>query len=85
MPGVPGAPRGLVGTPTGGSDPIDIEARNTFAQMDDNKDGSIDESDWGRSRRIRPWFESAGITVSLPLNADTFVAYYRRAKESSGR
>lgn len=84
-PGVPGAPPGFVATPMGGADPIDIEARNIFVQMDDNKDGSIDESDWGRSRRIRPWFESAGVTVSLPLNADTFVANYRRAKESSGR
>lgn len=66
-------------------DAIEREARNTFLQMDDNKDGAIDETDWGRSRRIRPWFESAGIAVRLPINADTFVAYYRRAKDSGGR
>lgn len=83
-PGMPAAP-GVPVTPMGETDPVDSEARSTFAQMDDNKDGSIDESDWGRSRRIRPWFESAGIMVTLPLNADTFVAFYRRAKESSGR
>jgi hypothetical protein len=74
------------GAASGGEpDAIEKEARGTFAQMDDNKDGSLDESDWGRSRRTRPWFESAGITVSLPMNADTFVAHYRRAKESGGR
>jgi len=84
-PGTPGVP-GAMPTP-GGADPaaVEKEARGTFAQMDENKDGSIDEADWGRSRRIRPWFESSGITVSLPMNADTFVANYRRAKESGGR
>lgn len=66
-------------------DPVDREARSTFSQMDDNKDGSIDENDWNRSRRIRPWFEGAGIKVSLPLNADSFVTHYRKARESSGR
>ena len=88
------APAAVSGTPGntavasnlgGDPDAVEGEARNTFVQMDVDKDGSIDETDWGRSRRIRPWFDSAGITVSLPMNADTFVALYRRAKESGGR
>lgn len=82
VPGVPGAAVVAVAVDP---DAIDKEARGTFAQMDENKDGSIDEADWGRSRRIRPWFESAGITVSLPMNADTFVTNFRRARESGGR
>lgn len=82
VPGVPGTAGSAVSVDP---DAIDKEARGTFAQMDENKDGSIDEADWGRSRRIRPWFESAGITVSLPMNADTFVTNFRRAKESGGR
>lgn len=80
VPGTPGAAGASVDP-----DAVDKEARGTFAQMDENKDGSIDEADWGRSRRIRPWFESAGITVSLPMNVETFVANFRRAKESGGR
>ena len=74
-----------VASSSGDPDAVDKEARSTFVQMDVDKDGSIDETDWGRSRRIRPWFDSAGITVSLPMNADTFAALYRRAKESGGR
>ncbi len=74
-----------VASSSGGPNAVDSEAHNTFVQMDVDKDGSIDETDWGRSRRIRPWFDSAGITVSLPMNADTFAALYRRAKESGGR
>lgn len=78
------ATSGTPATATSG-DETDREARNTFSQMDENKDGAVDEADWGRSRRIRPWFESAGIKVSLPLNVETFVSHYRRARESSGR
>lgn len=82
-PATPGTP--VAGVPVAASDAIDQEARRTFGDMDDNKDGAIDESDWGRSRRIRPWFEGVGIKVNLPMNVDTFVAHYRRAKEGQSR
>ncbi len=82
-PATPGTP--VAGVPVAASDAIDQEARKTFGDMDDNKDGAIDESDWGRSRRIRPWFEGVGIKVNLPMNVDTFVAHYRRAKEGQSR
>lgn len=87
---VAGSPPGTAGTPVAGvpvaaSDAIDQEARRTFGDMDDNKDGAIDEADWGRSRRIRPWFEGVGIKVTLPMNIETFVANYRRAKEGQSR
>ena len=67
------------------ADGVEQEAQKTFGEMDQNKDGAIDDEDWGRSRRIRPWFDSVGIKVSLPMNAETFVANYRRAKEAQGR
>ncbi len=80
-PAVPGSP---AGTPLPGeADAIDKEARGAFAQLDEKKDGAIDETDWARSRRTRATFESAGITVSLPMNVETFVALYRRSKESA--
>ena len=80
-----GSVAGAVAAVPVAGDAIDQEARRTFGDMDDNKDGAIDESDWGRSRRIRPWFEGVGIKVSLPMNIDAFVANYRRAKESQNR
>jgi hypothetical protein len=86
--GTPAAAGTTVTTGSGGTPDasgVEKEARDTFAQMDENKDGNIDEADWGRSRRIRPWFESVGIKVSLPMNTDAFVAQFRRAKESTGR
>lgn len=68
-----------------GEDGTEQEARNTFGQLDGDKDGMVDESEWGRSRRTRSSFESASVQVSLPMNADTFVALFRQVKESSGR
>ena len=72
-------------TASGETNEIDKEARGKFMQLDVNKDGVIDESDWGRSRQTRSLFESAGINVSLPMNTDTFIAHYRQTKESAER
>lgn len=88
---VAGIPAGTPGTSvagapiTGTPDAVDQEARKTFGDMDENKDGAIDEADWGRSRRIRPWFEGVGIKVNLPMNIEAFVGNYRRAKEGQSR
>ncbi|MEI8381146.1 MAG: hypothetical protein WCJ09_13535 [Planctomycetota bacterium] len=82
-PATPGTP--VAGVPVAVPDAVDQEARKTFGDMDENKDGAIDESDWGRSRRIRPWFEGVGIKVNLPMNIETFVGNYRRAKEGQSR
>lgn len=84
-----GSPGSTPGKPGGGSnsgeqDAVEKEARGTFAQLDDNKDGSIDESDWGKSQRTRRSFEMAGIKVSLPMNADAFVAHFRKVRETPG-
>ena len=63
-------------------DPIESEARETFARMDTDRDGGIAEDEWAKSQRVRPMFENAGINVSLPMNEVTFVANFRQAKAS---
>jgi len=80
----PGATGGSVNSSQGGTpgDEIDKEARNTFGQMDQNKNGMIDEEEWNRSTRIRPSFERAGLKVSIPINPDTFVQHFRRSKDA---
>ena len=61
-------------------DPIEKEARETFARMDTNRDGGIAEVEWATSKRVRPMFENAGINASLPMDVKVFVANFRRAK-----
>lgn len=90
MPGTAGAvasagPAPVAPTTTPGApaaDEMDKEARNIFGQMDQSKNGMIDEDEWARSSRIRPSFERAGIKVSIPINPDTFVQHFRRSKEA---
>lgn len=67
------------GTP---GDDIDKEARNTFGQMDQNKNSMIDEDEWSRSSRIRPSFERASIKATIPMNVETFVPLFRKSKEA---
>ncbi len=65
-------------------DPVDREARDNFARLDINRDGGIAEDEWAKSQRSRASFEQAGITPSLPMDVETFVALFRKAKEASG-
>jgi Ca2+-binding EF-hand superfamily protein len=68
-----------------GDDGAEKAARDAFGGLDRNKDGMIDETEWSRSQTTRQMFESASVQVSLPVNVETFVPLYRRAKETSGR
>ena len=68
-----------------GDDPAERDARNIFGRLDENKDGSVDETEWSRSRQTRGWLEKSGVTVSLPISADSMVGYIRKARESEGR
>jgi len=63
-------------------DPIEKEARDTFARMDSNRDGGIAEDEWAKSQRVRPMFENAGINASLPMDVEAFVTNFRQAKVS---
>lgn len=86
------APKGTVkngGTPAKGNagenqDPVDREARDNFARLDTDHDGGIAEDEWAKSQRSRASFEQAGITPSLPMDVETFVALFRKAKETNG-
>ena len=69
------------GKPIENQDPIEKEARDTFARMDADRDGGIAEDEWANSRRVRPMFEQAGINPSLPMIVEAFVTLFRKAKE----
>lgn len=68
-----------------GEDPSERDARNIFGRLDENKDGMIDETEWGKSRMTKGSLEQAGVTVSLPFNVEALTGYMRRAREASGR
>lgn len=74
-----GGSSGSAGTP---GDDIDKEARNTFGQMDQNRNSMIDEDEWSRSSRIRPSFERANIKATIPMNVEAFVPLFRKSKEA---
>lgn len=65
-------------------DAVDKEARDTFSRMDADRDGGIGEEEWGRSQRVRPMFEQAGVNVSLPMDEQSFLSNYRRVKAATG-
>lgn len=59
----------------------------TFSRMDRDDDGTISMEEWSSSRRIRPWFESAGIEIR-PMSVKEFTAIYQklsRERQDSGR
>jgi len=66
---------------SGANDSVDAEARGAFLRLDENKDSSIDETEWSRSRNSRQMIEGSGAKVTLPLKMDDFVALYRAAKK----
>lgn len=54
-------------------------ARLIFTQLDADKDNKISADEWGRSRTIKPRFESAGIDISQPMAQEQFVEAYLKA------
>lgn len=73
-----------VGTPGSASDAdgVDKEAREKFQDLDGNKDSQIDEKEWGTSRRTRERIEATGAKITFPMNLETFVTHFRRARSS---
>lgn len=55
----------------------------TFGRMDRDRDGTISMDEWESSRRIRPWFESAGVKIR-PMSAKEFSATYMKLSQSRG-
>lgn len=57
------------------------EALATFGRMDNNQDGGLDDDEWGRSQKVRPLIEEAGIRVTFPIRAAQFVASFVEARK----
>jgi len=54
-----------------GTEQMRGQADWTFGRMDRDRDGTISLDEWGSSRRIRPWFESAGVKIQ-PMSQNEF-------------
>ena len=59
-------------------------AKRYFAAMDKNKDGTIGEDEWAQSRRLKPFFEKAGIKIRSMSESD-FAGKYAQAMKSVGK
>jgi hypothetical protein len=60
------------------------QARNKFAALDSDGDGSVSTEEWARSRQLKPLFEAAGVDLSQPMSADQFVMNYVRITAPKG-
>ncbi len=59
-------------------------ASSTFGRMDRNQDGRISMDEWGNSRRIRPWFEGAGVEIRS-MSKDEFTATFVKLSKNRSR
>lgn len=59
-------------------------AKRYFAAMDKNRDGMIAEDEWAQSRRLKPFFEKAGIKIRTMSESD-FAGKYAKAMKSVGK
>ncbi len=59
-------------------------AKRYFASMDKNGDGKIGEDEWAQSRRLKPWFEKAGIKLTTMSESD-FAGKFAIAMKSVGK
>lgn len=84
-PGVPAppgisAPPGMVpAAPSSVSALGTAASRQTFDQLDRNKDGMINPDEWGNSRRVGPGFKEKGIDISKNMSQADFHANYAKA------
>lgn len=69
-------------TPPGEDDAaLREEAIATFGRMDNDASGGLDADEWGRSQKVRPLVEEAGIRVAFPIREAQFVASFVEAKK----
>jgi len=59
-------------------------AQSTFGRMDRDQDGRISMEEWGNSRRIRPWFEGAGVEIRA-MSEDEFTSTFARLSKAGSR
>lgn len=65
-------------TPAATGSSVVGRAEVTFASIDDNNDGQIDEAEWKKTRVARRAFERESIAVTFPLAKATFVEQYAK-------
>ena len=54
-----------------------------FGRMDGDRDGTISLDEWNSSRRMRPWFERAGVRIR-PMSQSEFSEIYMRLSTATG-
>lgn len=62
----------------------DPAAVSVFESLDRNRDGSLDQEEWARSRTTRSRFEAASLSVTFPLSRTTFLQQYPQALAAAG-
>ncbi|NOX53214.1 MAG: hypothetical protein GXP27_01995 [Planctomycetes bacterium] len=58
-------------------------ARFVFRALDRNRDGTITEEEWQRSRRTREMFQRAGLSLQFPVSPDAFIPAYVQAAQAA--
>lgn len=51
-----------------------------FVGLDSNRDGTLTDEEWQRSRTARSKFEKAGIAISFPIQQAQFVEMYKKVE-----
>lgn len=67
--------------PASTDDPDTRQAKYFFSLTDKDKNGEISAEEWTASRGIRPLFEKASVTPSLPMKEAGFVEQYLAIKK----
>jgi Ca2+-binding EF-hand superfamily protein len=52
------------------------KGESMFGYLDVNKDGSVDEAEWSRSRLLKPQFQKRGIDLTRPMTKEVFLSTY---------
>lgn len=61
------------------ADPAQIkQAERFFSLLDTDRNGSVTELEWEKSKRLKPKFAEAGADLTKPMSSDDFIRYYVR-------
>ena len=63
-------------------DQLERQGRTYFRVLDRDKDGQVDQEEWKASRRLRPMFEEAGVSISS-VSEDQFAKHFVTATKQS--
>lgn len=67
--------------PAASTTPVEMTAgMKVFVGLDNDRDGTLTDEEWQRSRTARGKFEKAGIAISLPIKQAQFVELYKQVE-----